>query len=149
MRIIIDGDGCPVIEETIEVAFLFDIDVLIFCDYAHHYEAQEGVQVIICDQGKDSVDFQILKRLNSGDVLITQDYGLAQLALTRDAYVVSQNGMRYHHDNIVDLLSQREQNAKMRQMGMRTIHAKKRTHKEDDAFVLALTSLLGEIMNGK
>lgn len=145
MRIFIDADGCPVVQETISLAYAYGITVVIVCDYAHEFQAEEGVQVIICDQGKDSVDFQILKRLADGDILITQDYGLAQLALTRNCFVISQNGMRYQDENISELLAQREHHAMLRHMGLRTPHAKKRTKQQNRSFVSALEQLILEV----
>lgn len=149
MRILIDADGCPVVEETIEVAKAFGCETWIVCDTAHYFEQRDGVRVIYCDTGKDHVDFEILRQLTSNDILITQDYGLASLALVRQAHVLNQNGMRYTLDNIDQLLQQRSDHAKLRKMKVRTPHAKKRSSQADDDFIDALTTLIEEVGYGR
>ena len=78
MKIYIDADGCPVVKETIEVATAFLIPVVIVCDVAHEFFF-DGVEVVTVMRGMDAVDYEIMTRLEVGDLVITQDYGLAAL----------------------------------------------------------------------
>ena len=76
MNILIDADGCPVVDLTLQIAKRFGISVIILCDTSHQIE-REGAQTLVFDKGADSVDFALVNRVKPGDVVVTQDYGLA------------------------------------------------------------------------
>ena len=76
MNILIDADGCPVVDLTLQIAKRFGISVIILCDTSHQIE-REGAQTLVFDKGSDSVDFALVNRVKPGDVVVTQDYGLA------------------------------------------------------------------------
>jgi len=76
MNILIDADGCPVVDLTLQIAKRFGISVIILCDTSHQIE-REGAQTLVFDKGSDSVDFALVNRVKPGDVIVTQDYGLA------------------------------------------------------------------------
>ncbi len=78
MNILIDADGCPVVDLTLQIAKQFGIPVVILCDTAHQIE-REGAQTLVFDKGSDSVDFALVNRVKPGDVVVTQDYGLASI----------------------------------------------------------------------
>lgn len=137
MRIFIDGDGCPVVSETVEVAQHYGLEVLLYCDHAHVFNRLD-LKVIQVDQGKDSVDFAILNAIKVADILITQDSGLAALALGKKALVVNQNGFEYREDNILQILNQRADGIKIRNKTNRFSHISKRTQEDDEKFVDAL-----------
>lgn len=142
-KILIDGDGCPVIKETIEIARAYEVEVVIVCDTSHFF-SYEDVEVIVVDKGKDVADFTLLRNTKNNDIIITQDYGLAALALAKGAIVLSQNGFAYTKDNIDTLLAQRHQSSKQRKHG-HYAHTKKRTAQVDDAFCKLLEDVLSSI----
>ena len=76
MRVLIDADGCPVVRETVRQCAAFYVPCLLFCDTAHVFSIP-GVEVFVADCGHDSTDYLLLSHLRPGDVVITQDYGLA------------------------------------------------------------------------
>ena len=76
MTILIDADGCPVVDLTLQIAKQFGVPVIILCDTSHQIE-REGAQTMVFDKGIDSVDFALVNRVKPGDVVVTQDYGLA------------------------------------------------------------------------
>ena len=76
MNILIDADGCPVVDLTLQIAKRFGVPVIILCDTSHQIE-REGAQTLVFDKGSDSVDFALVNRVKPGDVVVTQDYGLA------------------------------------------------------------------------
>ena len=78
MRILIDADGCPVVDLTIRLAQQFAVEVLILCDTAHLIE-REGASTLTFAKGKDSVDFALVNLLHSGDIVITQDLSLIHI----------------------------------------------------------------------
>ncbi|MCW6652967.1 YaiI/YqxD family protein [Aerococcaceae bacterium NML210727] len=120
MRIVIDGDGSPIKSVAIDVAGKYQLPVLIVTSIAHftHRDYPAHVQMLYVDKGADLADFKIMSLLEATDLLITQDYGLASLALTK-ATVLHHSGKRYTLDNIGVLLAQRYLNQKMRQAGKR------------------------------
>lgn len=82
--ILIDADGCPVVELTIKLAKKYGIQCLIVHDTSHEFSS-DYAQVMVVDKGADSVDYRIVNRVNPGDIVITQDYGLAAMCLSRKA----------------------------------------------------------------
>lgn len=142
-RILIDADGCPVVNQTIALAKEFTVECFILCDTAHHYQ-RSGATTLTFSKGADSVDFALVNLLQPNDIVITQDYGLAAMALARRARILNQNGLQYTDYNIDSLLEIRYQTKKRRAAGQRVKGAAKRTPAQDDAFVIALRQLITE-----
>lgn len=142
-RILIDADGCPVVDETVALAKRFDCPCLILCDTAHRFE-KTGAQTLVFSKGADSVDFALVNLVAPDDIVITQDYGLAAMCLARGTHVLNQDGMAYTSDNIDGLLLARYTAKKIRNGGGRLKGPKKRTAEQDGAFMRALTALLQE-----
>ena len=130
MKILIDGDACPVIDITISIAKKYNIEVIILCDTSHNFN-KEGAKTMVLPKGADSVDFAIINILQHDDIVITQDYGLAAMAINKASYVINQNGLIYSNDNIDRLLFNRHISKKARKSGHRIKGPRKRT-KEDD-----------------
>lgn len=84
MRVLIDGDGCPVVDIAVQLCREFRTECMILCDTAHEIH-RDGVLTLTFDKGADSVDFAIANRIQPGDLVITQDYGLASMCLARKA----------------------------------------------------------------
>ena len=82
MQILIDADGCPVVEFAVELARQHHIPCVILCDTAHRIE-KPGAETVILSQGADSVDFALVNRVRKGDIVVTQDYGLAAMCLAK------------------------------------------------------------------
>ena len=141
MTILIDADGCPVVNSAVRIAVEHHVNCVILCDTAHVFE-KPGAQTITVAKGSDSVDFAIVNRVQAGDIVITQDYGLAAMCLARRAVPISQNGMVYTADNIDGLLNERHMARKIRMAGGRLRGSAKRTSEQDAAFEKALRALL-------
>lgn len=141
MRILIDADACPVKDIAIDIAKEYELDVILFFDNAHIYE-DDYAEVYILDKGKDSVDYFLLSKLQKGDIVITQDYGLASLALTKNALPINQNGVIFTNNNINSFLDRRFINAKARSMKIKVKGPSKRTLEQDNKFYNALISLI-------
>ena len=137
--VLIDADGCPVVDLTIHICCAHSVPVLILCDTAHRIE-RDGAMVF--DKGADSVDFALVNRVRPGDVVITQDYGLAAMCLSRRARVLNQNGLEYTADNIEGLLEQRHHNKKLLRAGKHLKGPAKRTKEQDEAFGVAMEGIL-------
>ena len=141
MRILIDGDGCPVVDRAISVAHDYHTPCLIFCDTAHRFERQGAVTVTV-DKGADSADFALVAQVRPEDIVVTQDYGLAAMCLSRGAAAIRQDGLIYDESNIDGLLEIRHQTKKIRAAGGRLKGPPKRQPQEDDDFEAALRMLL-------
>ncbi|MPM64426.1 hypothetical protein SDC9_111312 [bioreactor metagenome] len=143
MRILIDADGCPVVDLAVTQAKKFHIECLLLCDTSHVFQ-KEGAQTLTFSKGPDSVDFALVNLAQPGDIVITQDYGLAAMCLARNAVVLSQDGMQYTADNIDALLLQRHIAKKIRNAGGRLKGSSKRRPQQDEAFLDKLSSMLGQ-----
>ncbi|CAM3726762.1 DUF188 domain-containing protein [Erysipelothrix urinaevulpis] len=131
--IYIDADGCPVVNITIDLAYHFQIPVTLVKNYAHDF-FDDYATIITVDIGPDSVDHYIANVIKPNDILITQDYGLAGLALSKNAIAMNQNGLVYTAYNIDALLAQRHMNAKLRKQKIKHSNPKKRTLQNDHDF---------------
>ncbi len=141
MKIYIDADGCPVVRNTLKIAKNFDVSCVIVCDTAHRIEL-DGAETIVVSQGADSVDFRLVNLITTGDIVITQDYGLAAMCLGKNAIVLHQDGKQYSEENISGLLEFRAIGKKIRRSGGRTKGMPKRTLQQDAVFEKELTDLL-------
>ena len=141
MKVLIDADACPVTSIAIELCKAYSTECLLLCDTAHEFY-RDGATTLVFDKGSDSVDYALVNRITPGDIVITQDYGLASMCLARGAQVLHQDGWKYTDDNISALLFQRHESRKYRSAGGRTKGPKKRTQQQDHAFYQALQTLL-------
>lgn len=141
MKILIDADGCPVIAEAAETARKYGKRIIIVGDTAHDFH-KYGAQAITVDKGSDSADFKIANICEKNDIVITQDYGLAAMCLSRKALVINQDGRIYSDENISGLLFSRYSSFKDRKAGIRAKGPKPRTQQQDKDFVSALEKLI-------
>lgn len=143
----IDADGCPVVDLTIRLAREFQVECLILCDTSHVFQ-REGARTLTVSKGADSVDFALVNLAEPGDIVVTQDYGLAAMCLARSAVPLNQDGMEYTADNIDALLLARHTAKKIRSAGGRLKGPQKRTAEQDRRFEDSLRRLLGACREG-
>ena len=148
MKVLIDADACPVVDIAAKLCRQFQIPCLLLCDTAHTMH-REGASTLIFDKGADSVDFSLVNRIESGDLVITQDYGLASMCLAKNARVLHQDGWEYTQYNIQALLFQRHESRKYRASGGRIKGPRKRTKQQDTAFESTMQKLLQNMVQGK
>lgn len=141
--IIIDADGCPVRDLAVRYAKKYGLEALIVCDI-NHMIRDNYAKVITVDKGYDAVDFKIIGLMHSGDLVITQDYGLASLVLSKAGYAMDQNGMIYDESNIDMLLLRRHMSKQIRKSGGKTKGPSKRKREDDLQFSLALEKFIKE-----
>ncbi|MFY9197932.1 MAG: DUF188 domain-containing protein [Acutalibacteraceae bacterium] len=141
MRILIDADGCPVVDIACEIARDTSTQCIIICDTSHFFSKQ-GARTITVSKGADSVDFALVNMLKQGDIVITQDYGLAAMCLAREAIPISQDGMVYNNDNIDALLLARHNAKKIRNAGGRLKGVPKRTQSQNEMFRQKLKNII-------
>lgn len=140
MKILVDADACPVKEIILSVSKDLGIEVIMFVDTAHILNL-DGCQVVTVDKGKDSVDMKLGENIKNGDIVVSQDYGVAALALLKKAKALNQNGLIFTQDNIDRLLFERYLSQKARRSGKKTSNPPKRTSEDNIKFEKALRSL--------
>lgn len=141
MRVLVDADGCPVVDIVIRICKLTKTECILLCDTSHEL-SKDGASTLIFDKGADSVDYALANRVRPGDLVITQDYGLASLCLARGAQVLHQDGWEYTGNNIDGLLTFRHEARKERVRTGRFKGPKKRTPEQNRNFEKALRSIL-------
>ena len=143
MAVLIDADACPVVDLAVRLAARYDQPVTLVCDTSHWF-SRFDVQVVTVDKGADSADFALLRRVRPGDIVVTQDYGLAAMCLAKRARVLNQSGFLYTDDNIDALLAARHASAQIRRGGGRVKGPRPRCAQEDRLFARAFLQLLSE-----
>lgn len=141
MKIFIDADGCPVVKNTLNIAKKHSIEAVVVADTAHCFNLSYGTLITV-STGADSADFRIANLIGKGDILVTQDYALAAMVLSRGAVVLNQDGLVFTDDNINVLLESRHESAKLRRSGVRTKGPKKRTKIQTQNFEHTLEILV-------
>ena len=141
MSIIVDADACPSINLITATASKYNLELILYTDDTHNLYSDYG-KVITVSRGFQSVDTLISNDINQKDILITQDFGLAVIALSKKAKVLHPKGMIYTDDNIDKLLYERHISAKIRRSGGHTKGPKKRTKEDDLNLINSLEKLI-------
>lgn len=145
MKILVDADACPVVGIVEKIAKEQQISVTLLCD-TNHVLHSDYSEIKVIGAGMDAVDFALIPLCKKGDIVVTQDYGVAAMVLGKGAYCIHQSGKRYTNDNIDQLLMERHLNKKARRSSAKH-HSKgprKRTSDNDAAFESAFRKLLVE-----
>lgn len=141
MKIIVDADACPVKDVVKKVAKMYGLVVLMVCDTSHQIQ-DDYCDVITVDKFADSADIRIINLAEENDLVITQDYGVAVMALGKRAFAMNNFGDEYTNENMDKLLFERFLGKKVRRAGGRTKGPKKRTKANDVAFEEKITDFL-------
>ena len=147
MKVLIDADACPVVDIAVSTCKEFQIPCLLLCDTAHQMH-KDGAETLIFDKGADSVDFALVNRVSFGDIVITQDYGVASMCMAKGARILHQDGWEYTEYNITGLMEQRHAAKKFRAAGGRTKGPSKRTCEQDKSFLCSFRGLLQQSVQG-
>lgn len=143
MHIYIDADACPVVGIAEDIATKYNITVTLLCD-TNHVLTSDYSEVVVVGAGADAVDYKLISICHRGDIVVTQDYGVAAMALGKGAYAIHQSGKWYTDENIDQMLMERHLNKKARRASSRN-HIKgprKRTDEDDQRFAESFEKLL-------
>lgn len=147
-RILVDADACPVVRLVEQAAKQFGLPVTLLCDTNHILQSDYS-EVRVIGAGADAVDFALFNLCHAGDVVVTQDYGVAAMALGKGAYAIHQSGRLYTDENIDQLLMERHLARKARQSGKHHLRGpRKRTPEDNERFLQSFTKLLQTIQGG-
>lgn len=145
----IDADACPVTREAVSVARSRGFRVVVVANSTQNldrYAARAGVEAVQVSGGRDAADFAVVERLEPGDAVVTQDIGLAAMALGRGAGAVSPRGRIFHLATIDAELAVRHAQAKLRRAGGRHGGPPKFGDEDREHFIDQLERLLAELV---
>ena len=143
MQIFVDADACPVVDIVEKIAKEYNVPVTLLCD-TNHVLSSAYSEVVIVGAGADAVDYKLISICHKGDIVVSQDYGVAAMALGKGAYAIHQSGKWYTDDNIDQMLMERHLNKKARRSS-RKCHIKgpkKRTEEDDERFAQSFEKML-------
>ena len=143
MKIYVDADACPVVRIIETVARKYDVPCVLLCD-TNHVLYSEYSEVIVVGAGADAVDFKLISLLSRGDICVSQDYGVAAMALGKGCYAIHQSGKWYTNENIDQMLMERHL-AKKARRSTKKHHLKgpaKRTPEDDQRFEESFEKML-------
>lgn len=134
-KILVDADACPMKVRSIVEAKSREhgLKLIFVTDINHEIQSRNG-EVIVVDQGHDSVDMAIINEAGKSDIVVTQDYGLASLVLAKGAKAIHPSGRIFDDNNIDMLLMDRHLAAKSRKAGERVARHRKRERSDDFSF---------------
>lgn len=144
MKIIVDADACPkgVLQYTIKSGQIHNIEVITVANYNHNINSDK--HIVVGGDSQES-DIKIINLTEPGDIIITQDWGLAGLILAKNAAAISPTGSKYLKEKMDFMLEEREIKAKFRRQGGRTKGPSKRTPKDDTKFAATLDKVITEM----
>lgn len=148
MKIFVDADACPVVDIVEDIASEYKLEVTLLCD-TNHVIMSDYSEVIVVGAGADTVDYKLISICHRGDIVVTQDYGVAAMALGKGAFAIHQSGKWYTNENIDQMLMERHLNKKARRASSRN-HIKgprKRTEEDDQRFAESFEKLLRKANN--
>ena len=143
MKIFVDADACPVVGIVETIAEKYNISTTLLCD-TNHVLYSDYSEVIVVGAGTDAVDYKLLSICHKGDIVVSQDYGVAAMALGKGAYAIHQSGKWYTDENVDRMLMERHLNKKARR-GSAKNHIKgprKRTNEDDEHFAQSFEKLV-------
>ena len=143
MTIYIDADACPVTAIVEKIAIEYQIPVILLCD-TNHMLSSEYCTVKVIDAGRDAVDIALINLVKKDDIVVTQDYGVAAMALGREAKAIHQSGRWYTNENIDRLLMERHIAKEARRKSSKNhLHGpKKRTDEDNKRFEESFRQLI-------
>ncbi len=141
-NIFVDADACPVKNEIREAARMFEIPVIFVASFDHELKRLDDVRTVQVDRSAESVDMYIANHIHAGDIVITQDFGLAALVLGKRGIAISNRGQTYSNSSIDYLLHSRYERAKLRRSGKHSKGPKAMTKEDRNNFLQALTKVL-------
>lgn len=147
MQIFVDADACPVVKVIEAIAKKYQIPVTLLCDINHDLYSDYS-KVIMVGAGTDAVDYKLISLCHSGDIVVSQDYGVAAMALGKGAYAIHQSGKWYTNTNIDQMLMERYLNKNSRKKSLKNHvkRPKKRTDADDEKFAESFEKMIDMVL---
>lgn len=142
MKIFVDADACPVIGIIERLAKKYDVPVTLLCD-TNHVLISDYSEVKVIGAGADAVDYALIGLCSKGDIVVSQDYGVAAMALGKGAYVIHQSGKWYTNENIDQMLMERHLAKKARRAKKKHLKGpRKRSAQDDERFAESFEKMI-------
>lgn len=116
--IFVDGDACPVKEETYRVARRYGAHVKVVADSWMRVPEDSGIELIVVKGDFDAADDWIVERVSEGDIVVTGDIPLADRCLKLGARVLGLRGREFTEDSIGEAMAGRELSSELRDLGI-------------------------------
>lgn len=142
MRIFIDADACPDIDKIELLAQKYNIPVILCSDYNHNLTSNYST-IVTLSQDNNNADLYIANHVKSNDIVVTGDYGVAVLTLSKNAFAINPKGIIYGA-NLDEMLLYRHLNRKLRSY-IKTKGPKKRNKNDTDNLINNLTKIIASI----
>ena len=122
MKIWVDADACPVVIKEIlfRAAERTEVPVTLVANQSINVPKSRFIKFIQVTQGFDVADNEIVKRIDSGDLVITSDIPLAADAIEKGGMALSPRGELYTANNIKARLNMRDFMESLRSSGVDT-----------------------------
>lgn len=147
MKIFVDADACPVVSIVEKIGKKYEVPVTLLCD-TNRVLYSDYSEVIVVGAGADAVDYKLISLCKKGDVVVSQDYGVAAMALGKGAFAIHQSGKWYTDENIDRMLMERHI-AKKERRSKSKHHLKgpaRRTREDDERFEQSFEKLIGKVL---
>lgn len=147
----IDADACPVVREAIRLARAAGFRVVVVGNTAQNlarFAERAGVEVVTVGIGPDAADFEITRTVEPGDVVVTQDIGLAAMVLGRGVPAISPRGRIFSSVTIDAEMAVRHAEARHRRAGGRTGGPRPFTDEDREHFEDSLSRVLSASSRG-
>jgi len=143
MKILVDADACPVKDITERIAQEYCLELILVSNINHAIASDYG-EIVMVDSIAEAADMAIVNRTRPGDIVITQDYGLASMILSKGGRAIHPLGKEFTAYNIEGLLMQRFINQKARRAGQRIGGPRKRNALDNGLFEIRLKQIIQE-----
>ena len=147
MQIFVDADACPVVGIVEKVAKEHSVPVTLLCD-TNHVLSSDYSEVVVVGAGADAVDYKLISICHKGDIVVSQDYGVAAMALGKGAYAIHQSGKWYTNENIDQMLMERHLNKKARRASGKN-HIKENVNLETAEYLYRILAFAQHTENGE
>lgn len=147
MKIYVDADACPVVRIVEKLAKKYEVSCTLLCD-TNHVLSSDFSEVVIVGAGADAVDFKLISLLKKCDICVSQDYGVAAMALGKGCFAIHQSGRWYTNENIDQMLMERHL-AKEARRSSKKNHLKgpaKRTSEDNQRFEESFEKMIRKAM---
>jgi hypothetical protein len=122
-----------------KVGHQYGIQVWTVASFNHSIDSDH--HIVVGDDPQEA-DFKIVNMAEEGDIVVTQDWGLAAVVLGKGAKCLSPYGREFRSEKIAFSLEEREVKNKLRRSGIRTKGPKKRTFEDDRRFEACLERII-------
>ncbi|MEE9411577.1 MAG: YaiI/YqxD family protein [Methylococcales bacterium] len=146
MKIWVDADACPgVIKDILfKAAERTCLELTLVANQSLHIPPSRWIKMLQVKSGFDVADNEIIKRLHSGDLVITGDIPLAAEVIEKGGYALNPRGELYTEDNIGDRLNMRDFMDTLRSSGIDTGGPSAFSQSDRQAFANQLDKILSK-----